>query len=101
MHAAARARLVLARRPWLYWAAVLLLAGATATVLAAAGGAIDDARRAWGETRRVIVATADLAPGDPLAGATEQRDLPRADDPRGGPGDRRRERCRPPAHRRR
>jgi hypothetical protein len=76
MHVAARVRLVLARHPALYWAAVLLAAAGAAGIAASAGAAVDDARRAWGETRAVVVATGDLAPGDPLAGATERRSLP-------------------------
>ena len=76
MHVVARLRNVLARHPWLYWAAVVFVAGGAATLLAAAGAAVDDARRAWGETRAVVVATADLAPGDQLADATEVRSLP-------------------------
>jgi hypothetical protein len=76
MHVAARLRNVLARHRWLYWAAVLLLALGTALVVASATAAVDDARRSWGRTRPVLVATADLVPGDPLAGATELRPLP-------------------------
>lgn len=76
MHVAARLRYVLARHRWLYWAAVLLLGGATALVVASATAAVDDARRSWGETRPVLVATADLVPGDPLDGAAELRALP-------------------------
>lgn len=76
MHVVARVRHVLARRPWLYWLAVLLVAAVAATVAAGAGAAVDDARRAWGETRTVVVARVDLAPGDPLAGATTTRSVP-------------------------
>lgn len=76
MHVLARLRRVLARRPWLYWAAVLLLAVAAAAVVAAAAASVDSARREWGDTRPVLVATVDLAPGDALVGATEVREHP-------------------------
>ena len=76
MHVAARIRHVLARRPWLYWLAILVVAAAAATVAADAGAAVDDARRAWGRTRPVVVARVDLEPGDPLAGGTTTRSLP-------------------------
>jgi hypothetical protein len=76
MHVVARIRHVLARHPGLYWAAVLLVAAGGAATAVAAGAAVDDARRAWGQTRDVVVATVDLAPGDPLAGATARRALP-------------------------
>jgi hypothetical protein len=72
----ARLRRVLARRPWLYWAAVLLLAVAVGTVIASMAASVDAARRAWGDTRPVLVATVALAPGDALAGATEVREHP-------------------------
>jgi hypothetical protein len=76
MNPLARARHVLARRPWLYWAAVLVLAGAGGWAVAAAAAGADDARRAWGATRDVLVATDDLAPGDPLAGHVALRPRP-------------------------
>jgi hypothetical protein len=76
MNVVARLRHVLARRPWLYWSGVLLVALAAAAVVAAATSRVDDARRAWGQPRRVVVATADLVPGDPLDDATELRTVP-------------------------
>jgi hypothetical protein len=72
----ARARLVLARRPWLYW----LIAGCIA---APAGlqvwSAHDDAvraRTAWGTTRAVWVVAADTAAGAPVV--VERHDYPSA-----------------------
>lgn len=74
MHVVARARLVLARRPWLYWAAV----GALAAVLAAGVhdrlAALERARHDWGVTRPVLVAERTLEPGDAVAVRTV--DLP-------------------------
>jgi hypothetical protein len=76
MNVAARARHVLARRPWLYWATVLLLGIGVAVVVARAASGIEDARLAWGETQEVVVASADLEPGDALAGRVDRRSLP-------------------------
>ena len=76
MNPLARARHVLARRPWLYWSAVLVLAVAGGWVVSTAFAGVDDARRAWGATRDVMVATDDLAPGDVVAGRVELRPRP-------------------------
>lgn len=76
MHVVARIRHVLARRPWLYWLAIVLVAAAAGAVAADAGAAVDDARRAWGETQHVVVARVDLEPGDPLDGAATVSALP-------------------------
>ncbi len=76
MNPLARARHVLARRPWLYWSAVVALATGAGLVAAHAAAAVDDARRQWGATREVLVATAELAPGDALAGRVEVRSRP-------------------------
>ena len=76
MHLVARARHVVARRPWLYWLVVVVLAGCGALITAGAVAGIDDARRSWGETHQVLVATTDLDPGDALVGRTELRPRP-------------------------
>ena len=57
-------------------AAVALLAVGIAVAAASAVAGVDDARRAWGATRSVVVAVAELAPGDPLIGRTELRPHP-------------------------
>ena len=57
-------------------AALAVATGLTVTSLVGAAGA---ARDRWGDTRPVVVATRDLAPGEVLdGGATEVRDLPAA-----------------------
>ncbi|HEX6167759.1 MAG TPA: SAF domain-containing protein [Acidimicrobiales bacterium] len=57
-------------------AALAVATGLTVTSLVGAAGA---ARDRWGDTRPVVVATRDLAPGEVLdGGATEIRDLPAA-----------------------
>ena len=64
MHPAARSRLFLARRPWLYWAAVVALLGVVALSVHGRLLALDDARRSWGETRAVVVAVDDADAGE-------------------------------------
>lgn len=72
MHVAARARLVLARRPWIYWAVVAVLATLVAFAVNAQLSTVAAARAEWGTTRTVLVADEALEPGDPIrATATE------------------------------
>jgi hypothetical protein len=72
----ARLRLVLARSPWLYWAIVATLAACVGLLVMRAADSVSAARDRWGESRRVLVAAHDVAPGDPLAPATRIRSLP-------------------------
>ena len=67
MHVAARARLVLARRPWIYWAVVATLAIVAATVVHGEIASIGAERDRWGSTRSVMVARHRLEPGDAVA----------------------------------
>ena len=69
-------RRLLARRPWLYWLVVLLLALAIAATVRQRVGGIDAARRGWGETQAVLVARYDAGPGDTIE--VEVRDVPLA-----------------------
>ena len=62
MNPVARVRHVLARRPWLYWLAVLRLAATAGLVVADAAAGVEAARRSWGATRPVVVAVVDVAP---------------------------------------
>ena len=52
--------------PWLYWIACLAVAGAVATLVGGQVARLDEARRSWATTERVLVATADHRPGDLL-----------------------------------
>lgn len=71
-----RARRALAR-PLTRRLLVAALALATGLTVVSLVSSAEEARRRWGETRPVAVATRDLAAGDPLdAGAAEVRRLP-------------------------
>jgi hypothetical protein len=76
MNPVAHLRHVLARRPWLYWLGVLLLSAIVGLLVADAAARVDAARRAWGVTRPVVVAVADVAPGEALDGVTSVKALP-------------------------
>jgi hypothetical protein len=67
MHVAARARLVLARRPWIYWVAVATFATIAAATVHSEMASIAAERDRWGATRSVYVARHQLEPGDPIA----------------------------------
>ena len=66
MHVAARARLVLARRPWIHWVVVAVLAGLAAAAVHSQIRAVAAERDRWGATRTVLVATRHHHPGDPV-----------------------------------
>src|SRR4051812_48515993 len=76
MNRLARARHVLARRPWLYWLGVAALAAAAAWGAARGGAWVAAAGRGGGASGAVVVAPADLRPGDELAGHVEVRGRP-------------------------
>jgi hypothetical protein len=64
MHVAARARLVLARRPWIHWLFVTALAALVAVSVNDRLAAIERERDGWGTTRLVLVADGPLEAGD-------------------------------------
>jgi hypothetical protein len=76
MHVVARARLVLARRPWVYWAVVATLAALAAAAVHGEMTSIAAERDRWGSTRTVLVARHQLEPGDPIT--ADLVDLPTA-----------------------
>lgn len=76
MSVLAQLRRLLARRPWLYWAAVGSLAVLVGALVSQATAQVEAAKRSWGETRGVMVAIVEIEPGDSMAGATQRRQLP-------------------------
>ena len=73
-----RMRMVLARRPWLYWLMVAAIATGIAVTVASAMGDVRRQRQAWGQATTVYVATRDVAVGEALAGGVVARDVPTA-----------------------
>ena len=67
-------RRLLARRPWIYWLVVLVLGLATGAAMHHRVAAVDEARRRWGETETVLVASTDARPGDAMQ--VDVRELP-------------------------
>jgi hypothetical protein len=63
----AHVRSWVARHPRVYWTVVVGLALVAGCQLHTTARQLDAATRAWGDTVTVWVATADLAPGDPVA----------------------------------
>lgn len=61
-----RFRLFVARRPLVYWLLVGLLASMTAGLIVQRIGALDAARRSWGDTTTVVVARRPLVAGHRL-----------------------------------
>ena len=76
--AARDVRRLIARRPWVYWFAVGALGAWAYSAVGEHTAAADRARADWGATTPVLVATADVGPGDALAGAVAAHDWPRA-----------------------
>lgn len=60
---AARLRLLLARRPRLYWATAIACAGLVGVVTANSTARLEATRNAWGETRTVVVVRSDTPTG--------------------------------------
>ncbi|MFT3852924.1 MAG: hypothetical protein QM733_09325 [Ilumatobacteraceae bacterium] len=66
MHVVARVRLFLVRHPWVWWAAIAVVAIVVGVSVGGAVRRLDEERRSWGEPRQVWVAMADTAPGEPI-----------------------------------
>ena len=62
-----RLRLLLARRPWLYWLVVGLCATTVWWSVSAAADGVESERARWGATQRVWVTTAPVAAGSTIA----------------------------------
>jgi hypothetical protein len=63
---AVTARRTLARHPWLYWFGCLAAGVALALLVGGHVTRLDEARRSWAQTGRVLVATTDHRAGDLL-----------------------------------
>ena len=72
----AMVRRVLARHPWIYWTIVAAVAAGGAIATASVLGAVAAERSRWGDTAVVLVATRDVAAGEPLSGLTAERRYP-------------------------
>jgi hypothetical protein len=76
-----RLRMLLARRPWLYWLLVGLCASAVWLAMSAAADDVATQRERWGSTRRVWVTSAAVTAGSPVvvvAGEYPQAMVPAA-----------------------
>ncbi len=71
-----RLRIFMARRPWLHWVLVVLLAAGVAAIVAAQLADVRRQRDAWGTTIDVIVAERDVVPGEPMLGTFVVRSVP-------------------------
>ena len=77
----ARLRVLLARRPWIYWAAIAVVVALVASSAWAAAERVEAARRSWGEERTAWVARGRIRPGAVIQ--AEARLLPTAAVPAG------------------
>ncbi len=66
MHFIVRVRIFLARHGWVRWAIVLALAAGVGWTNHQRASAVERERDSWGTTVDVVVASADLEPGDPI-----------------------------------
>ena len=73
-----RLRLLLARRPWMYWSAVGVLAIFIGASAASALAGVDTQRRSWGQTAQVVVANAPITPGIALGPLVRTTAMPLA-----------------------
>ncbi|MCU1399612.1 MAG: hypothetical protein JWN62_2721 [Acidimicrobiales bacterium] len=78
MRLLANVRMQLARRPWIRWVLVGILALGVGGSVASGLAGVRRERDAWGHSTTVYVATKDLVAGDPVAGAVEPREVPQA-----------------------
>lgn len=67
-----RVRRLVARRPWVQWVVIVLLAAGVSAGVRQRLTALDTARREWGRSVTVWVAEEEAAVGDPLAARSMQ-----------------------------
>ena len=75
-HWPSRLRLLLARRPWIYWLVVAALTAGVVNTVVRASMRIEHERASWGATITILVTTRDVAPGERVAAAIVRRDYP-------------------------
>ena len=75
MYIVPRLRLLLARRPWLYWTFVVLCAFAVWMGVHSASVAALAQQRRWGESRPVLVVVAAIPAGQPIRASPRQYPL--------------------------
>lgn len=73
-----RIRILLARRPLLYWLVVCAVALAVAMAVHGAVARAEQQRNSWGVVVSVVVAQRQVAPGESLTGAVSTRKIPQA-----------------------
>ena len=73
MHLLAWVRLMVARHPWIYWLAIVAVAGVAAVGSASALAGVDAARRSWGEQSTVWMTTSAIEPGQSIAATRARR----------------------------
>jgi len=71
-----RVRMLLARRPWIYWISVAVIAFAIGSSVRASTAAAKRERETWGITSRAVIADRRIEAGEPLEGAVSTRPLP-------------------------
>lgn len=71
-----RLRMFMARRPWLHWVLVAILAAGVAAIVAAELADVRRQRDAWAKTIDVIVAERDVVPGESMVGRFFVRAVP-------------------------
>jgi hypothetical protein len=59
-------RRLVARRPWVQWLVVVIIAAAVAAAVADVMAGVETARRSWGSTTTVWIAAHDIERGEPI-----------------------------------
>ena len=71
-------RMLLARRPWIYWTSVGAVALALALVMHSWVSDLRHQRNSWGTTTSVLVASSEIPPGAALDAVVTSRRIPQA-----------------------
>ncbi|MCU1391968.1 MAG: hypothetical protein JWM34_396 [Ilumatobacteraceae bacterium] len=71
-------RMLIARRPWIHWSIVVVLALLVCWSVAAALAGVRREQSAWGRSREVYMTTRAVSAGEPIAAAARRREVPLA-----------------------